>query len=354
MSEKKPVSRFRMLVDVAWRGIKHVVCHNGLLKALALVLSIVIWAGLVSQDESITRDKTFNHVNVSISGADTAKRNGYIVTSDLNSLLEDVSCVAAVPQTQYDSAEVSTYNLRVDLSRINSVGKQELRIVSTTSSTYGRVTSTTPASVTVNVEEYIVRQRIPVSLTLAGETPTGWYLSTPSVDPSLVSVSGPRSLVQTISRARVVLNRDEIDWVEGTMFTSAEIVLYNRAGEPVVSNLLDVTTESLTIDSVLVEATMLPTKTFDVSEVIQTVGTPSRGYEVTDIRFSPESVTVAARSEVLEQMNELTLDSSSVSLKNLTETTAFQLKVQKPSDDAVLSNDTVTVTVEIAPSDSAP
>ena len=354
MSEKKPKSRFQLLLDTAWQGIKHLIMHNGLVKLLAVGLSVLIWAGLVSQDESITRDKTFNNVNVSISGADTARRNGYIVTSDLNSLLQDVSCVAAVPQTQYENAEVSTYNLRVDLSRINSVGEQELKIVSTSSSTYGRVLSTTPASVTVNVEEYIVRQRIPVSLTTIGEVPTGWYMSTPTVDPSLVSVSGPRSLVQTISRARAVLNRDEIDWVEGTLFTNVDIVLYNRSGEPVVSNLLNATTESLTIDAVLLEATILPAKTFDVSELIQTTGSPARGYMVKDIRMSPESVTVAARSEVLEQLNELSLDSTTVNLKNLTETTAFQFKVQKPSDDAVLSNETVTVTVEIVPMDNAP
>lgn len=178
-------------------------------------------------------------------------------------------------------------------------------------------------------------------------------MSTPTVDPSLVSVSGPRSLVQTISRARAVLNRDEIDWVEGTLFTNADIVLYNRSGEPVVSNLLNATTESLTIDAVLLEATILPAKTFDVSELIQTTGSPARGYMVKDIRMSPESVTVAARSEVLEQLNELSLDSTTVNLKNLTETTAFQFKVQKPSDDAVLSNETVTVTVEIVPMDNA-
>ena len=52
------------------------------------------------------------------------------------------------------------------------------------------------------------------------------------------------------------------------------------------------------------------------------------------------------KDKVLEQMNELAIDRN-VNLQGLEETTVFQLKVQKPSDDAVLSNDTVTVTVEI-------
>ena len=45
-------------------------------------------------------------------------------------------------------------------------------------------------------------------------------------------------------------------------------------------------------------------------------------------------------------MDEIPMDRT-VSVKGLKETTVFQLKVSKPSDDAIISNDTVTVTVEI-------
>ena len=55
---------------------------------------------------------------------------------------------------------------------------------------------------------------------------------------------------------------------------------------------------------------------------------------------------MAARAEVLAQLTELPMERT-VNVKNLNETTVFQLKVQKPSDDAVISNETVTVTVEI-------
>ena len=62
--------------------------------------------------------------------------------------------------------------------------------------------------------------------------------------------------------------------------------------------------------------------------------------------MSPESVTVAARSEVLDQLDEPLMEKT-VNVRNLKETTVFQLKIQKPSDDAVVSNETVTVTVDI-------
>ena len=350
MSIKKEENNKKSFPAMLKVTARHLLLHNGWLKMIAVLISVVLWAGLISQDETLTRDKAFQNVNVSITGTETMKNNGYIVVSDLEDALNDVSVVAAVPQKQYENAEPSAYNLRVDLSKINGTGEQELKLQSSNSGTFGRVVSTNPSFVIVNVEDFIVRQRIPVSVTVNGEPPAGWYLSTPSVDPALVAVSGPRSLVQTISRARAFLNTDDMEWEEGAIFTSSEIKLYNRAGDEINSPLISTTSSSLTIDSVLIEYTILPTLTFDTAELIQQTGNVARGYEITDIKISPETITVAARSEVLDQLNELPMERT-VNVKNLNETTVFQLKVQKPSDDAVLSNDTVTVTVEIEPSE---
>lgn len=347
MSEKKRKIDYKKFLNALVNGLRHLVLHNGWLKAIAILISIVLWAGLISQDETITRDKTFQNVAVSVSGAETLKSNSLIVVSDLDELLNDVSITAAVPQKQYERAEASNYNVRLDLSRIKGTGEQEVKLQSTNSSTYGKVTSTNPSSVKVQVEDYVVRQRIPVSVSVEGEIPEGWYMSTPSVDPALIAVSGPKSIVQNISRARAYIRTEDIEWKEGQIVTSSEILPFNRTGEAVTSSLLSMTSSSLTIDSVLIELNILPSKTFETADLIRTTGTVAAGYQISDIRISPETVTVAAREEVLEQMTDLSLDRNTINVKDLKETTPFQLKVQKPSDDAVLSNETITVTVEI-------
>ncbi len=327
--------------------LRHLLLHNGWLKAIAILISIVLWAGLISQDETVTRDKTFQNVPVTVTGSETLKSNSLIVVSDLNELLDNVSIVAAVPQKQFERAEASAYNVRVDLSRIKGTGEQEIKLQSTNSTTYGRVTSTNPSAVTVEVEDYIIRQRIPVTVVPPEEIPEGWYMSTPSVDPALIAVSGPRSLVQNISRARAFLKAEDIEWKEGQIVTSSELFLYNSMQETVQSPLISMTSSNLTIDSVLIELNILPSVTFDTTDLIQTSGNVAEGYHISDIRISPEKVTVAARSEVLDQMTELPLERNTINIRDLKETTQFQLKVQKPSEDAVLSNDTITVTIEI-------
>ncbi len=326
--------------------LKHIFFHNGWLKLLALVISVVLWAGLISQDKSITRDKVFTDVNVNITGQDSIKRSGFIVVSDLNEALSGVTMTAAVPQQQFDSAEASVYNARVDLTKINGTGAQELKLQTTNSSSFGKVVSMEPESITVEVEEYAIRQRIPVSFSMPEEIPEGWYISTPTVDPNLITVSGPKSLVQTISRARVFVKASDLEWKEGQSITSVPFVLYNSSGDEVESDLLEVTSNDTAIDSVIIVATILPKKTFDVKSQIQVTGNPARGYQITGVHVSPESVTVAARSEVLDQLDEPLMEKT-VNVRNLKETTVFQLKIQKPSDDAVVSNETVTVTVDI-------
>ena len=109
MSEERKNNKRREFLYTVLRGLKHVLLHNGWLKAIAVIISVVLWAGLISQDESLTRDKTFSNVSVSITGADTLRNNGYIVVSDLYEMLNDVSVVAAVPQKPYDHADPSSY-----------------------------------------------------------------------------------------------------------------------------------------------------------------------------------------------------------------------------------------------------
>lgn len=333
-------------------GIRHLVFHNSWMKLAAILISVILWAGLISQDTSLTRDKQFSNVSVNVTGSDIAQRNGYIVVSNLNELMNDVDVTAAVPQHQYEDADVSAYNVRLDLSKISGTGEQELKLLSNTSNVYGRVTSINPPSIKVEVEEYTVRYRIPVSVTVSGQTPTGWYMSTPTVDLPLITVSGPKSLVNSITRGKVFLNPDDLDWTEGSSLISLPLKLYNKTGDEIESDLLEITYDNIPVDTVIVEQMIMPTKTFDLTDMIQTAGNVADGYEIRSIQISPETLTVAAHGDVLEQMTEPALMQRKVNVRELKETTTFQIKVTKPSEEAVLSNDTITIVVEIGPQDA--
>ena len=132
--------------------------HNWQWKLLSLFLAVCLWSGLITQDESLTREKIFNDVSINVTNADTLRRNGFIIVSGLDDL-PAVRIRVDVPQKNYNTVTASNYNLRIDLSRIRETGEQTLQVLSSSSSNYGTVTDISVESVAVQVDEYITRSR---------------------------------------------------------------------------------------------------------------------------------------------------------------------------------------------------
>ena len=335
-------SRFVEFLRALWQNLR----FNWGLKLLSLVLALCLWAFVIGQDPTLTREKTFTDVNVSISGSETIKRNGFIVTSDLSSELSGVTLRAEVPQMQYDNAQASNYNLRVDLSRVTTAGDQELRIYSTNSSTYGAVSEIEPSTVPVTVEEYVARYRIPVTVETTGTMADGYYCSTPSVTPSLITVSGPSSLVNTIVRAQATIDLSSLPGREGSIRNSVPFELIDSNGNVVSSALLEITSESVLLDAVVLEQQIYPTKAIAISETGMVIGTPADGYEIKSISYSPATLIAAASSESLSALDSLFADTT-VNVNGLGGSINQRVRVRQSSELVWLSQSSITVAVEI-------
>lgn len=342
--QKQPSSRMGLLGTF----VLHLFRHHWGYKVLALVLAVVLWAALITQDPTLTREKTFNDVAVTVSGTDTMKRNGFIVVSDLNELLQNVTVKAAVPQRRYEDAPVSAYSVRLDLTRINAAGVHEIRIQSSSSTSYGSVTEITPSTIPVEVEEYITRYRIPVSFTLSGSVKEGWYADSPAISPTYVAISGPKSLVESISRAAVALDLSELPASEEMIRSAVPFTLIDRTGNAVVSDLLSVTSEGVLLDSVIVEQRAYPTQVMPLSADGLITGTPAAGYEIKSVSFSPTSITAAGPAENLNALDSL-FASTSVDVTGANSSMLRVLNIRKPAELLSLSPGSVTVQVEIGP-----
>ena len=346
MNNQTPQER-RSWKDTALKLLRRIT-HNGGFKLLALLLSVALWAGLITQDPSLTRERHFQNVTVSISGSDAVKRNGFIVTSDLKSLLTDVDLEVDVPQMQYQNVTASNYNVRVDLSRITGEGTQTLKILTSSSSTYGTVKSVVPSTIEIEVEPYITRYRIPVRVATTGEPPEGFYASTPAIDPPMVAVSGPRSLVYSINSAEAVVELDKLPAREGEVLQAVPFTLLDRNGTPVQSDLLEITSESVLVDSVLVEQDMFTKREIALSDLGIIRGTPAAGYEVKSVTITPARVAVAGKASELEELN-LLYANSYLDVSGLKETVNSNLRIRQPAELTYMSATTCTVVAEIGP-----
>ena len=70
MSENKKKINWSYYFNLLLRGLRHLFLHNGILKIIAILISVILWAGLISQDENLTRDKYFQNVNVTVTGTE--------------------------------------------------------------------------------------------------------------------------------------------------------------------------------------------------------------------------------------------------------------------------------------------
>ena len=342
-----PSEQAREMQEIAHK-ILQIVLKNWGFKLIALLAAIFLWAGLISQDPTLTRERTFTGVTISVTGQDSMKRNGFIVISDLDALRRDATMRVEVPQMQYDNVSASTYNPRIDLTRIKETGKQTLKVTTTTSSTYGSVMEIDPDTIDIQVEEYITRYRIPVLVYTTGEPPKGFYATTPSVDPPVVAISGPRSLVEKIVRAEVTLNQANLPARAGVVRTAVPFKLVDTKGNEVANKLIEVTSESVLLDSVIIEQTLYASRSLDLSQVGLVTGQPAEGYEIKTVTITPSTITAAGRDRSLAALDTLYADSQ-VDVGDMTESFTQQIRVRKPSELNYLSADTVTVAVEIGP-----
>ncbi len=336
-------------------GLREMLLHllkgltkNWGVKLIALLISVVLWAGLIAQDPDLTREKVFEGVTIGVAGEDTMKRNGFIVVSELDDLLTDATLRCEVPQLQYDTVTYSPFNARIDLSRVKTTGKQTLNVTTTNTSIYGSVKEVEPSRIEIEVEEYVTRYRIPVSVNMEGEVPEGFYATTPSVDPPMIAISGPKSLVEKIVRAEAVLDLSALPAREGDIRTAVSITLQDAEGKPVESKLIEMTSESVLLDSVVLEQTVYSQRTISLSDIALTKGTPPRGYEVKQVTVTPSTVVAAGKAENLAVLDTLYADSP-VSVEEATASFTQRVSIRKPSELIYLSADSITVAVEIAP-----
>ena len=348
MSEKKPTAAPKIPWKEIFANAKVVIIRNWPFKLLAFGLAVLLWAGLITQDPSLTRERVFADVPVTVSGSDTLKRNGLTVVTDLNSLLEGVTMRVEVPQMQYQTTAIANYNPRVELNRVRGTGLQTLRITTSSSTTYGSVTEISPATIEVEVEEYITRYRIPVSMKTEGTAPAGFYADKPTLNPYVIAVSGPRSLVEQVARAEVTVDLGNLPAREGQSRSAVNLELQDQQGNPIQSDMLEVTSEGVLVDSVIVEQTLYAAATLSVAGESLLTGTPAKGYEVRSVTVSPANIVVAGHGEHLSAMESL-FPEGSVSIHGATESLTCNVRLRKPSELVYLSADSVNVTVEIAP-----
>lgn len=337
----------KVKIQEAFKSLGRILAYKWPWKVLSIVLAVLLWGGLISQNPSLTREKNFQDVTVNVINKDSLKRDGLVVVQGLEDL-QPIRMRVDVPQRVYDTVTPNNYNVRVDLSRITDTGTQKLPLIYTNSTNYGNVTWLSSTEITVEVDNYITRRRIPVQLNETGTVPTGFYATSPSVDPAMVNISGPRSIIQNVVRCVATYNNSLLSPAARTQFNAVPFKLYDNSDAPITSNLVEVTSESILLDSLLVEQTLYRLQPITINQSGITTGKPAKGYVVKNITVDPAMLNVAGSNELMETLTLLDVDSP-IDINGATDTLIRSVKVKRPEDAYHMSANAVYVTVTIEP-----
>lgn len=331
--------------------------HNWGWKLACLVVAIALWTNLMASDRSLLRSKEFTGVTVTVSDTarESLKSRGFIVVSGLESEnLTGFTLRANVPIRSYQTVTAENFNPRVNLGRISSAGTQKVELATTDSSTYGSGSAMTPSEIEIVVEEYVTRSRIPVGISYTGSKSDQFYYPAATYDPLYITIAGPKSLVDKVTRCVVDFDRSLLPLTADTKrIAVTSFRLVDEEGEEIPRDMITITplSSGMTIDSIIVEQEMYPYQQLEISETDAVVGQPAEGYAVRSITFSPAWVDVAPEDPDTDLTGTMLYAASPIDISGISATQDYRVDLSRPTESRIkhMKTEITWMTVEVEP-----
>jgi YbbR domain-containing protein len=301
---------------------------------LALLLAIAVWISAVTSADP-DEVRILNAIPLEAIGQDPAQ----IVTSNIPTSV-DVTLRAPHSVWERLSAQENSVQAVLDLSGLGS-GEytldvkiqipEEIRPV--------RISLINPTTVTVILEPLATRT-LSLDLSLRGEPAIGYQAGDATLEPKTVTISGPKSIIQQVQRARIPVNlagaRESID-------QSIGVQIVDGKNNPV--NGIVVSPESVHVTIPISQQGGFR----DVAVKVVVEGQVASGYRLENISVLPPVVTVYSADP--EAVNALpgVVDTQPLNLQDAKENITTRLALNLPENVTVVGAQTVQVSVVISP-----
>lgn len=317
--------------------LKEALLHRIFLKILSVILALILWTYIIDSTPDLTRSRFVEGISVSVTGTTTLNNNGLALATDVyHDFMNAIDANVDVSQKMYSRVTNDNVTVLLDVSNIRSAGMHEIPLTAT--STHGKVTNLYPETLTVNVE-YIDTREVPIEIEMTGSMKENyWYsVNESTINPQTITVSGPASVVQ---EATSVVAQVDVTGQNYTFRRAAILRMLDSKGEQLSTRLL---TRSSSTCSVSID--VYPTKelpvTADASQIVV-----ADGYEIADITFQPSTITIAAQSALIDEMEELPVEIPD-NMPVLNKTYTKRLSVSKLPEFKFMSTNQVYMTITL-------
>ncbi len=131
--------------------LRRLFLHNLTLKLVSLLFAIIIWGSWCSYSMTTMRIKSFDDVTSRYTNEAALETAGLALADEPEAMTQTALARVDIARSQYEDLLASDVTLTVDLSQVQQAGEVTLPIAMQT--TRGTRKSTTPAEVTLHVDE---------------------------------------------------------------------------------------------------------------------------------------------------------------------------------------------------------
>jgi len=300
---------------------------------LALVLGVSVWVSAVSAADPNEVRIYPMPIPIEVVGQDPA----LVLTSEIPPTME-LSLRAPRSVWEMLTAREDAVRATLDLTGLSS-GEHLVDIQVTVAMRPYQFILKNPETVTV-VLESLATKTFPLSLSLSGQPAAGYQVGEATMEETKVAVSGPESVIQQATRARVLVS---LDGVRDSIEESFPIQMLDAQNK--ILQDLTINPEAVRVDVPIIQQSGYR----DVAVKVIVQGQQAAGYRIENISVFPPVVTVFAEDPELVNLLPGVVETQPLNLQDRKENISTRLALDLPTDITIQGVQTVQVQVSISP-----
>ena len=300
-----------------------------IVQVVCVLLSIILWV-YVTNIENPLKTIELNKVNVQLLNSDILAESGQILAPN-----QDITVSLKLEGSIQDIYKVSAadFSAVIDLQPYAlKIGENTIPVTIIDSPSNITIKNLSGLTATIVVEE-LTEKEVPVISDIDVTVKNSYYASAAETDPEIITVSGPKSLVDRVDSVEVSGSEDNVD----------QTIVKNYDIYAVDVNRNKVAGVSFSQDTVQVTIRVNEGKTVPINVV--TEGKLPDGLRLINTVVKEKSIDISGPDGVLSNISEI--DTEAIDLSKITEDTSIEVGVIIPEGAVNESSKTVTVDISL-------
>lgn len=288
--------------------MKKSLTNNIGLKLLAFIFAFMLWLLVVNIDDPVDT-KTFDDIPVSIEYTEvvTQDQRSYQVLDGTDTVSVTVSATRSVLE------KISAENIVATADMRELYLESQIPIEITIPGYEFETATASPRNVQVKIEQN-KSDTFPITVTTTGTVRDGYVLGNVQADPERVTVNGPESVIDQISKVVAEVN---VSGLSSDSSIDAVLTYYDEDNNEISADQLanNLGTTGVKVNVTLYHTARIPV-TADTSEV-----TAADGYSISEVTWTPEEIQLAGEEEVLDALEEIRIPADAIDITSISQRT---------------------------------